>query len=126
MEIRFCKEDILSALSFTNFKDQFDKAISFNDLIILRKDPLTISFGLTAVDGELELNIIGAKALGSGFFGVIRKKAGDLIISMAAPYSPRIQVRKHTNGNIRIKIPGINFTKYSLTAGEISIDFDFN
>ena len=69
-----------------------------------------MDIAIRAVDGCIELNIVNAKAIGCSFFGVIRKIAGDTILNMSKSIK-QITIWKHTDGNLRLKVPGIYFTK---------------
>ena len=54
---------------------------------VLKGIPITVSVSLSAPgDGSLEFNIVKAVAAGLGLFGIVRQKAGAVLMQKLAPY----------------------------------------
>lgn len=73
-------------------------------------------------NGDVELNITHASIAGLGVFGVVRKKAGELIISSFNQYAPQCNIWKNEKGNIQIHIPGVYFEQFGIVGESILLE----
>ena len=127
MNVSVSKDDISCSLAYMNKSDMqslFNQCVEISNLVSIKKTlpvgSIQMDISIRAVDGFIELNIVNAKAVGFGFFGVIRKVAGDTILNMSKPIK-QFTIWKHTDGNLRLKVDGIYFTKASC-AGAVNLE----
>lgn len=73
-------------------------------------------------NGDVELNIKDASIAGLGVFGVVRKKAGELIISSFNQYVPQCKTWKNEKGNIQIHVPGIAFKQFGIVGESVLLE----
>ena len=129
MLINFSKEDILNSLKILNIDNTLiDQTIEINNLIIINKQlpigALTMEIQILPVDNYLEINITKAQILGQSAFGVIRKIAGDFILSTLNPFQAKIKSFKTKNGNIGLQMPNVKITQASCKNGILSINLE--
>lgn len=73
-------------------------------------------------NGDLELNITKASIAGLGIFGVVRKKAGEMTVSVLTQYLPQCKTWKNEKGNIQMHIPGVTFKQFGIVGEEILVE----
>jgi len=73
-------------------------------------------------NGDLEIDIADAKIAGMGVFGVVRKKAGELIVSNMTAHVPCVKTWKNSKGNIQIQIPGVFVKRFIISGDEVLIE----
>jgi hypothetical protein len=73
-------------------------------------------------NGDIELDIKDASIAGLNIFGVIRKKAGELIVSSFNQFFPQCTTWKNHNGNIQVHIPGVIFKQFEIVGENILIE----
>jgi len=73
-------------------------------------------------NGDLEIDIKDAKIAGMGVFGIVRKKAGELIVSNLNTYIPCLKTWKNSKANIQINIPGVQVRKFIISSDEVLIE----
>lgn len=134
MIFQFNKSEIdkLLAWVFTDPKNQamleiVQKNVSMNGDLTFKKH---IKIGSVMMrmqiypleNGDIELNIKDASIAGLGVFGVIRKKAGELIISSFNQYAPQCNVWKNEKGNIQIHVPGVAFKQFGIVGESVLLE----
>ena len=73
-------------------------------------------------NGDIEINIKNASIAGLGIFGVVRKKAGEMIVSTLTQYAPQLKTWKNDRGNIEIHIPGVTVKQCGIAGEEILLE----
>ena len=81
--------------------------LSINGIVTFKKKlvigNVEISFSLEAQDGRIILTITNASIAGLGIFGVVRKKAGEMIVEAINTHSGLVAVKEE--GLVKISIP---------------------
>lgn len=85
---------------------------------------VSMLLALSAADGCLVLDIEHAQAIGLNWFGVLREKAGEIILGALNPYQHLVKSWKHTDGNIRLQLPSGAVTAASCDGGVLSLTFE--
>ena len=84
--------------------------LSINGIVTFKKKlvigNVEISFSLEAQDGRIILTITNASIAGLGIFGVVRKKAGEMIVEAINTHSGLVAVKEE--GLVKISIPDFN------------------
>jgi len=136
MEVSANKQDILAYITLANkhFNLGIDQVIEVlnsdatinNDIYIKYPLPLgasvTMTLGITAGDGYLEVNIENPKAFGMGGFGLLRVAIAAVILKKLNPYQHVLTSYKAKNGNLHFGFPGVNITSGTCSNGTLFID----
>jgi hypothetical protein len=122
---------ILSNPKYKPVLEIMKTTISLNGSIIFKKNlkigSVMMKIYITALsNGDIELDIKDASISGFGAFGVIRKKAGELIISFVSQYAPQCTIWKNEKGNIQLHMPSVVFKEFTITRDSIFIEAKFN
>ena len=125
MQINFSKIDIIGLFSFLNVDSaSINQCLDIKDFIIIQKTlPIgsaTIEISFSTINGSLILNIVDAKVLGNSMFGLVRKFAGEFIISFLNNYK-FIKTIKNKGGNIEINSPYFNIDQCLIKDGIINL-----
>lgn len=101
--------------------------VSMNGNVVFKKNlkvgSVVIKIQIYPLDnGDLELNIKDASIAGLNVFGVIRKKAGELIVSSFNKFLPQCTTWKNHNGNIQVHVPGVLFKQFGIVGESVLIE----
>ena len=129
MTIEIDSNDIALVMSHVPMPDVH---VTFgNDLQVqARVKGIGVHLGITisAVDGDLEINITEAKAAGIGFFGALRSVVGNGIIAFASGFGEGdvkpLKARKNQRGNIQMTVQGLYFENFTIASGIVSFTVD--
>ena len=81
-----------------------DRGVNFKKKLLVGN--VEISFTLSNSNGEIILTITNASIAGLGIFGVVRKKAGEMIVEAINTHSGLVAVKEE--GLVKISIPDFN------------------
>lgn len=134
MIIRCNKSEIVSLLTLTltdvkyaQTLDILKQNVSLNGDVTFKKD---LKLGAVMMrlqvypleNGNIEINIKEATIAGFGAFGVVRKKAGELIVSSFTKYLTECKTWKNDKGNIEFQIPNITFEQFAIVGEDMLIE----
>lgn len=77
---------------------------------------------LGVLDGDVIFNIDRAWIARMDLFGLVRKKAGEKIVSTLQPMIPNGRIWKNEKGNIQLSLDDLKFRRVALSNGEVLID----
>jgi len=135
MNISINKQDVLGFLKYSNTAFNlnmdknivmFDQCINITNCLSIKKTlpvgSISMDLYLAAVDGCIELNIKNAQLFGVNWFGVLRQKAGEILLTTLNPYQSKIKSWKADNGNIRLQIPNIQIKNINCSNGILVLE----
>jgi len=107
MYLNLCQSDIPSFLPIS----------IIDNSIIIKKSVAQIKIGLSAIDNNIQINILDSTILGLSFFGFIRSKINSLIMSELKKYKINSYEFK---GNIIMSIPKLLFNSVSINDNSVN------
>jgi hypothetical protein len=123
--------DLLSAL-LTDAKyiptlDILKQNVSLNGDVTFKKNlklgAVTMRLQIYPLEnGNIEINIKEATIAGFGAFGVVRKKAGELIVTSLSKYLSQCKIWKNDKGNVEFQVPNITFEQFAIVGEDMLIE----
>ena len=134
MILRFNKSEITKLLSWVlkdpkskPVLDIIEQNVTMNGDITFKKN-LKIGSVMIRVliypieDGDLEINIKDASIAGFGVFGVVRKKAGEMMVTALGQHLTKCKVWKNDKGNVQLHTPGIVFKQFGIVGEDVLLE----
>jgi len=72
--------------------------------------------------GDLEINIKDASIAGFSVFGIVRKKAGEMIVAALGQHLTKCKVWKNGKGNIQLHTPGVTFEQFGIVGEDVLLE----